>query len=134
MQTCLEKHGLQTRPVQIGRNDYKQYDPYSVTHSNALSDGDVKGKGTGSGGHTHYTPDCNKATMNDSGHLNSPIDYSNFDTFNGGGEYDIKGNPSISHSGREQLMAINIYKNTYEYGSNLVNTELNQEDGQIMVP
>jgi hypothetical protein len=132
MQTCLEHTGLQTRPVQINRNDYKIYDQYNVTHPNALSDGDVKGKGTGHGGHTHYTPDCTKTTMNDSGVVTSSIDYSNFDTFAGGGLWDIEGKEEISHSGRERLTGINNFGPNYEYGPLLVNTEANVQDGQVV--
>lgn len=133
MQTCLEKVGLSKRPIELNRNDYRDYNEYSVTHKNAISDGDPKGKGTGHGGHTHYIPDCSKAIMTDYGHMNSPIDYSNFDTDNGGGSYDIKGRESISHSGRERLTSINMYSNLTQYSASLVNTEANVNDGQVII-
>ena len=131
--TCLDQFGQEKRPIELNRNDYKSYDEYNVTHKDALSDGDPQGKGTGSAGHTHSTPDCDKAEMNDSGHLNSPIDYSNFDTEAGGGSYDIKGRDEISFSGRERLTNINIYNKNNEYGANFVNTEENIVQGQVVI-
>ena len=80
-QTCLEARGMEERHNEIVRSDYNLNNAYSSTHPNAISDGDVKGKGTQHGGHTHFLPDCTKPT--------TTIDYSNFDTFNGGGCYDI---------------------------------------------
>ena len=71
-QTCLEKRGMEERHEEITRSDYNIENQYGATHKDALSDGDAQGKGSGSGGHTHYLPDCNKPT--------GTIDYSNFDT------------------------------------------------------
>ena len=71
MQSCLEKRGIEERSVEIVRSDYNIENQYGPSHPDALSNGDVNGKGTGHGGHTHYLPDCNKPT--------STIDYSNFD-------------------------------------------------------
>lgn len=126
MQTCLEKRGIEERNVEIVRSDYNINDQYSATHSDALSNGDVQGKGSGHGGHTHYLPDCNKAT--------GTIDYSNFDTSpssNIGGCYDIKGRNGIG--GREYAMSVSMYNYENQYGAALVNTEQNVAQGQYQV-
>ena len=122
-QTCLEKRGMEERHEEITRSDYNIENQYGPTHSDALSNGDPQGKGTGHGGHTHYLPDCTKPT--------NMIIYSNFDTANGGGCYDIKGRNGIS--GRERAMAISIYNQENEYGANLVDTTANVNDGQYFV-
>ena len=122
-QTCLEKRGIETRHEQIVRSDYNIEDQYSATHKDAISDGDPKGKGTKHGGHTHFLPDCTKpSTM---------IDYSNFDTENGGGEYDIKGRNGIG--GREKALASSLYNKDIPYGPTSVNTEANINDGQYFI-
>ena len=59
------------------------------------------------------------------------IDYSNFDTENGGGCYDIKGRNGIS--GRERAMAISMYNKELPYGAKLVDTTANVNDGQYFV-
>lgn len=122
-QTCLEKRGMEERHNEITRSDYNIEDQYGVTHKNALSDGDEKGKGTAHGGHTHFLPDCTKPT--------GLIDYSNFDTENGGGCYDIKGRNGIS--GRERALATSMYNKESQYGANLVDTSANVADGQYFV-
>ena len=122
MQTCLEKKGIDARHEQIVRNDYNISDEYSATHPDALSDGDAQGKGTGHGGHTYSIPDCTKPTV---------INYSNFDTENGGGLYDIEGRNGIG--GRNFLLTINKYNREDEYGAHLVDTSLNVADGQIRI-
>lgn len=119
-QTCLEKRGIEERNTEILRSDYNKENEYSATHVDATSDGDAQGKGTGHGGHTHYLPDCTKPT--------TTIDYSNFDTVNGGGCYDIKGRNGIS--GRERALSISMYNKENEYGASLVDTTENVNDGQ----
>ena len=57
--------------------------------------------------------------------------YSNFDTTNGGGCYDIKGRNGIG--GRDRAMSISIYNQENQYGPTSVNTEKNIEDGQYFV-
>jgi hypothetical protein len=71
------------------KNDYQKVEgsSYSVTHKNAISDGDAKGKGTGVVG----------------------------DTYNGGSDVDIYGNPSIPKTGRLQLTSQNMYDSENEY-------------------
>lgn len=119
-QSCLEKRGMEERHREIVRSDYNINDQYSAIHPDAMSDGDPQGKGTGHGGHTAYLPDCTKPT--------NFIDYSNFDTANGGGLYDIEGRNG--HSGRRKAMASSMYNQNYQYGANLVNTAANIDDGQ----
>ena len=80
----LEEAAIQQRSTLIPLNGYNSSDVsqnYTAGHSNALSDGDLKGKGTGV-------------------HL---------DTTNGGGDFDINGNPSIVGSGRIQNQVINQF-------------------------
>lgn len=121
-QTCLEKRGMEERHEEITRSDYNSKNQYSDTHLDAISNGDVQGKGTGRGGHTHFLPDCNKPK--------GEINYSNFDTQNGGGKYDIEGRPEAGPSGRKDSMARSIYNNVNEYGPKSVNTQANIDDGQ----
>lgn len=122
MQACLEVKGIEARNESLVRNDYTRNDEYSSTHPDALSNGDPLGKGTGHGGHTHSTPDCTKP---------SSIDYSNFDTTNGGGIYDIEGRNGVG--GRNFLETISVYNETHEYGPNSVDTSANVADGQIVI-
>lgn len=123
MQSCLEKKGIEERNREITRSDYNKEDVYSSTHSDALSNGDVLGKGTGHGGHTHFLPDCTKSS--------STIDYSNFDTTNGGGLYDIEGRNDVG--GRKKMMAYSLYNAENPYGAHIVNTEINLLEGQYQV-
>jgi hypothetical protein len=59
------------------------------------------------------------------------IDYSNFDTFNGGGIYDIKGRNDIG--GREKALASSMYNEENQYGADLINTAENIAQGQIYI-
>lgn len=122
-QTCLEKRGMEERHNEIVRSDYNIEDEYSAKHKDAISDGDALGKGTRHGGHGHFLPDCNMNT--------NTYNYSNFDTTNGGGCYDIKGRNGIG--GRDRAMSISIYNQENQYGPTSVNTEKNIEDGQYFV-
>jgi hypothetical protein len=140
-QTCLENIGLQMRPVLLAKNQYQstfyskdELTEYSARHPNALWDPlDGRGFGTGHGGHTHYAPDCNKAVMIGE-HMQSPIDYSNFDTYNGGDCIAVNGRPGLSFSGRNGNTSINNYSyNGIHYGAEYVNTTQNVEDGQYVV-
>lgn len=124
MQTCLEKKGIEARNEALVRNDYTRVDEYNDRHPDALATGDPLGKGTGHGGHTHSVPDCTKPSQ-------AP-DYSNFDTENAGGYYDINGRNGIG--GRNFLKTISVYNENIEYGPNLVDTTLNRADGQIVIP
>lgn len=122
MQSCLEIRGIEERQKEIVRSDYNIEDQYSSTHKDAISDGDKLGKGTGHGGHTHWLPDCNKPS--------TTIDYSNFDTTNGGGIYDIEGRNDIG--GRKKALASSLYNKENQYGANLIDTEKNQQLGQYV--
>ncbi len=119
-QTCLEKRGMEERHEEITRSDYNIEDQYGPTHKDAISDGDPQGKGTGHGGHTHFLPDCTKPT--------TTINYSNFDSENGGGYYDIEGRNGIS--GRKRALATSLYNKEIQYGPTLVDTSANIADGQ----
>jgi hypothetical protein len=123
MQSCLEKRGIEERNAEIVRSDYNITDPYSPSHKDAVSDGDVQGKGTKHGGHSHFLPDCNKPT--------SMIDYSNFDTTKGGGLYDIEGRNDVG--GRKKNITINLYNAENPYGANSINTEENLKLGQFQM-
>ena len=119
-QTCLEARSIEERGTEIVRNDYTIDDQYSATHKNAISDGDTKGKGNQSGGHTHYLPDCSKPK--------SMIDYSNFNTeTEAGNTYDINGRNDIG--GRKKALSSSIYNKDYQYGLSLINTDQNK--GQV---
>lgn len=126
-QTCLEKRGMDERSQEIVRSDYNQENPYSATHPDALAENDdPQGKGSGSGGHTAFLPDCTKPT--------GMIDYTNFDTspdMKIGGIYDRKGRNDVG--GREKAIASSMYNYLQPYGADLVNTEQNIADGQYYV-
>lgn len=127
-QSCLEKHGIEERNEEIVRNEYNFEDEYSSTHKDALSDGDSRGKGSGHGGHTAWDPYCSDNQSKNT------IDYRNFDTShesNIGDCYDINGRNGIG--GRNFLMTISKYSYEHPYGPNLINTEENQHDGQIVI-
>ena len=119
-QTCLEKRGMEERHQEITRSDYNIENQYGPTHPDAISDGDPQGKGTGHGGHTHFLPDCTKPT--------TLINYSNFDSENGGGYFDIEGRNGIS--GRKRALAISMYNKEIQYGPTLVDTSANVAEGQ----
>lgn len=123
MQTCLEVKGIQSRNNLIVRNDYTRTDEYSATHPDALSTGDPQGKGTGHGGHTHSIPDCTAP---------STINYSNFDTNGGGGEYDINGRNGVG--GRVFCQNISLYNEANSYCNVAIDTTANVADGQIVIP
>jgi hypothetical protein len=120
MQSCLEKKGIEARTESLVRNDYDRIDYYSDLHSDAIGNGDPLGKGTMVGGHTHSTPDCSKP---------SSIDYSNFDTMNGGGLYDIEGRNGIG--GRNFLLNISKYNSEHEYGRGSHSIDTSANDGQV---
>jgi hypothetical protein len=84
MASKLEELGKQFRIDNTKGNTYQNEESkkYSSTHPNALSDGDVKGKGSGD----------------------------ELDTYNGGSDIDINGNPNYPGSGRKQLIARNEAK------------------------
>lgn len=126
-QSNLEKKGIEERSNEIVLNDFNNDDEYSSTHEDALSHPQSTdkpwGKGTNHGGHTHYIPDSTKSK--------TQMNYSNFDTFNGGGSYDIYGRNNVG--GRNKLININLYSSNNAYGPDSVDTTKNQEEGQYVV-
>ena len=122
-QTCLEVRGREERNEEIVRSDYNINDQYSAAHEDAISDGDPQGKGTNHGGHLHWLPDCTKPT--------NMIDYSNFDTSNGGGQYDIEGRNGVG--GRKAAFAMSMYNPETPYGATLIDTTANIADGQYVM-
>lgn len=86
----LEEVALSQRAFLIPKNEYNSSDDsqsYSATHPNAISDGDNKGKGT-----SVY-----------------------LDTYNGGDDIDINGNPNYAGSGRIKNQAFNQYDDDNGY-------------------
>lgn len=134
MQTALEKTGIDIRGgVQVRgdvttknilNNTYNRSDEYSSMHKDALADGDVRGKGTGHGGHTHSIPNHNLPK--------TLFDYSNIDTSNKAGDaYDQHGRNGIG--GRDFLTAINIYNEENQYSASIIDTSKNVADGQVKI-
>jgi hypothetical protein len=126
-QSFLEKKGIEERNKEIARSDYGKNNEYSDSHEDAISNPSDKekylGKGTNSGGHQHYTPDFSKPS--------TLINYSNLDTTNGGGSYDIHGRNN--QGGRDRLLKYNIYNKDNEYGPNSIDMSENIEDGQYVI-
>lgn len=116
MQSCLEKRGIDERENEINQLHYNINNQYSALHSDALSNGDPYGKGTGHGGHTHVLPDCSKP--------DGMIDYSQLDTFRGGGSCDI--------AARDNMINISMYNHEAPYSANLVDTHENVRQGQFV--
>ena len=127
-QTCLEKAGIVERHNEITRSDYNIEDQYGSTHSDAISNGDVQGKGHPTvKGHTHWLPSCN-------GTANNGINYSNFATNREdqvGGSLDIDG--YAGRPGRKEQMTRSKYSNLSQYGPLSVNTTQNVNEGQFVV-
>jgi hypothetical protein len=125
MQTRLEKTSISKRQELLVKNDYDKNDAYSAKHEDALSHPESYdkplGKGTGNGGHTHSVPNGMLSTTS--------YNYSNIDTNGGGGSYDIHGRNG--QGGRKFLQTINLYGPENRYGAHLIDTSLNQIDGQI---
>lgn len=123
MQSNLEKKGIEERNNEIVRSDYNIENQYNVNHDDAISNGDPLGKGTKHGGHTHSLPDASKGI--------TTIDYSNFDTTEGGGLYDIEGRNDVG--GRKKAFASSLYNPENQYGSHLIDTENNLSQGQYQI-
>jgi hypothetical protein len=90
MSNKLEQAAIDRRNALIPLNGYNNAsasNEYSATHPNSLSDGDNKGKGTG-------------VFM---------------DSYNGGDDIDINGNPNYAGSGRLQNQAFNQYNESKGY-------------------
>ena len=126
-QSNLEVKAIDARHTQTVRSDYNKQDVYSETHEDAISNPEdvnkALGKGTNSGGHQHYTPDLSKSSLT--------YNYSNLDTSNGGGAYDIHGRNE--NGGRNRLISINIYNKNNAYGPDSVDTSANIDEGQYVI-
>lgn len=114
MQSKLEKTGIEERKNETLKSSYNVGDQYSTTNT-------TNGKGTNHGGHTHWLPDTSKTS--------TTIDYSNFDTENGGNVYDIEGRNNIG--GRKNAIASSLYNQEHQYGLHLIDSEENQRQGQF---
>ena len=106
MSNELEKIALSQRASLIPLNTYNSSDDsqeYGATHTRALSDTvtPVAGKGTGVF----------------------------LDTYNGGGDYDINGNPAIVGSGRIQ----NIVLNQYDALNGYKTPDMSGNIGQVVI-
>lgn len=115
-QSRLEKEAFIKRPELEMMNTYQETNEYSSEHKNAISDGDVKGKGVGGAAHPYLLPN-----ENESKHTYKPTIVTN----DGGGALDI--------AQRETLQNINIYSELNQYGPNSVDTSKNVADGQYVV-
>lgn len=126
-QSYLEIKSIEERNKEIIRSDYNKNDAYSHNHEDAISNPNdskkVYGKGTNSGGHQHYAPDKTKSSVS--------YNYSNIDTSNGGGSYDIYG--KNEKSGRNRLLSYNIYNKENAYSANSIDTSANINEGQYVI-
>ena len=130
VQSPLEIKGFQKRDELLVRNDYTKNEEYNETHKDAISDGDPQGKGTRHGGHTHVVPNHELALNDENSVWYSPYNYSQLDTENGGGQYDIEGRNGIG--GRNWLKTISKFDEEHPYGLNYVDTSLNVAEGQYV--
>ena len=100
-QSRLENIAISKRDSLIIKNEYSEIEgkEYNETHKDALSDGDVNGKGNGTS-MTYAIPETDSFYISNEGVRVQKINYSTIVTHeNGantiGGEYDRNGNPSI---------------------------------------
>jgi hypothetical protein len=129
-QSPLEIKGFEKREDLSVRNDYTKNEEYNETHRDAISDGDPQGKGTGHGGHTQVIPN-HELALNTPDHIwYSEYNYSQLDTENGGGSYDIEGRNGIG--GRNWIKSISKFTEEHQYGLDYVDTTLNIADGQYV--
>ena len=128
MITTLETTSMAERHREIVRNDYTINGPYSRNHPNSQSDGDVKGRGYGSGaGHTYWLPHSTSQV--------NVISYRNFDT-----DPDMNIGTSNhplgldDNNARRQMFSRQLYnaQNPYPIGG-IIDTSNNILDGQIII-
>lgn len=121
MQTCLEKISIDERHEEIVRNDYNQYDQYSMTHPDALGNSGQQGKGTGHpGGTVNLLPHC-------TGNI-GVFDYSNWDT-----DPDSHAGNCQDNAAREKMMARSLYNAYAPYGLTLIDRSININEGQYVM-
>ena len=114
-QSRLEKEAFIKRPELEMMNIYQDdVNEYSSEHKNAKSDGDVKGKGSGSASYPYLLPNADEPKTSYKPTLK---------TDEGGGIVDI--------TQREMLENVNIYNRENQYGN--VDTTKNVADGQYVV-
>jgi hypothetical protein len=110
MSNKLEQAAIANRERLIARNNYNNEDKannYSATHTRALSDNrtPINGKGTGIF----------------------------LDTYNGGSDFDINGNPAINGSGRLAAFANNTSKWGYGPTQYYVAPDTSKNKGQVTI-
>lgn len=110
MSNKLEQAAIAARDALVASNAYNSVDPannYSATHTKALSDQTtpIKGKGTGIF----------------------------LDTYNGGGDFDINGNPASAGSGRISAYAQNGAQWGYTPQVNYSTPDTSANTGQVIL-
>lgn len=135
-QSRLENVAITKRDSLIIKNEYSEIEGkgYNETHKDALSNGDVKGKGNSSS-MGYAIPEPDSFYISNEGVRVQKINRSTIVTHeNGvntiGGEYDRNGNPSIKKSGRNALMNLNKFNPDNEYGEDSIDTTENILLGQ----
>ena len=103
------------------RKNETHHNLYNAEHDYLKQHYSNEGKGTGHGGHTHWLPNEDSTSP-------TTINYSNFDTTNGGNIYDKKGRNDIG--GREKAIQSSLYNQKHQYGLHLIDSEENQRQGQ----
>lgn len=116
----MEQRSMEERRNEIVRNSYNRDNQYSVTHEDALAGGKL-GRGTASGGHSHWLPNC-------SGTIGT-VNYSNFDT-----NPTSNAGTDIDNETREKSMARSLYNYNNPYSAKIIDTSLNHREGQYRVP
>lgn len=118
MVSCLEIRSIDARHTQIIRSDYQSLNPYVNMTGNLNTVKDLSMKGTMTGGHSHWLPDCH-AQINDFTRFN-------FDT-------DPESNLGnlADQAMREQVMIRSIYSSNHPYGD--IDTTANVLEGQYVV-
>ena len=127
-QQRLETNAIEKRQELVIKNKYKRGEgesdtihQYNEQHPDALSNGDPLGKGTGKSMTAAPNPGVMKTRA---------ISYTNIDTHNGGGSYDIDGREPVG-GGRNWSMTRNLYNMDGEYGPESVDMTENIRQGQV---
>ena len=118
-QTRLEIDSISNRKDSLAREDYNNSNEYGASNPDAIAtEGEILGKGTGGAGYHDWLPYYEK----DKNSRNT-IDYSNFTT-------DDTVGGCLDKTARRNAEARSIYNKNYEYGSNLIKTDINVANGQ----
>lgn len=123
-QQRLEIEAIEQRKKLIQQNDYQKGadGEYNETNPDALATGDPFGKGTGVSMGVASRPGESTSKA---------ISYTNVNTKDGGGQYDVEGRNGVG--GRNRLMLMNLYQPDEQYGVDSVDTSKNVTDGQFVV-